>query len=49
MEPNSSVKISILKAAQKVFSRYGYKKTNLEDIAKIIGKGKSHHRQHEGF
>lgn len=35
------IKDAILKAAQEVFSKYGYKKTTLDDIARYIGKGKS--------
>lgn len=36
-----AIKDTILKAAQQVFSKYGYKKSTLDDIAKYIGKGKS--------
>lgn len=38
---STAIKDTILKAAQEVFSKYGYKKTTLEDIAQYIGKGKS--------
>ncbi len=32
---------SILKIAQEIFSRYGYRKTTLDDIANAVRKGKS--------
>lgn len=32
---------SILKIAQEIFSKYGYKKTTLDDIANAVRKGKS--------
>ncbi|HET6559677.1 MAG TPA: TetR/AcrR family transcriptional regulator, partial [Prolixibacteraceae bacterium] len=32
---------SILKTAQEIFSKYGYKKTTLDDIANAVRKGKS--------
>jgi AcrR family transcriptional regulator len=32
---------TILKIAQEIFSRYGYKKTTLDDIANAVRKGKS--------
>ena len=35
------VRESVLKVAQEVFSRYGFQKTTMEDIAKGMGKGKS--------
>ncbi|HOY32342.1 MAG TPA: TetR/AcrR family transcriptional regulator [Bacteroidales bacterium] len=35
------IKESIVRAAQEIFSKYGYKKTTLDDIAKYLGKGKS--------
>lgn len=31
----------IIKAASNIFSKYGYKKTTMEEIAKAAGKGKS--------
>ncbi len=34
-------KESILKIAQEIFSKYGYKKTTLDDIANAVRKGKS--------
>ena len=40
-ENGTGIKDSILKAAQEIFSKYGYKKTTLDDIARYIGKGKS--------
>jgi len=40
-ENNIGIKDAILKAAQEIFSKYGYKKTTLDDIARYIGKGKS--------
>ena len=43
---NSSIKRdvvreNILKIAQEIFSKYGYKKTTLDDIANAVRKGKS--------
>jgi AcrR family transcriptional regulator len=35
------MKDSIIKVARAVFSKYGFKKTTMEDIAKAAGKGKS--------
>ncbi len=32
---------NILESAKAVFSKYGFKKTTLDDIAKAVGKGKS--------
>ena len=32
---------SILKIAREIFSKYGYKKTTLDDIANAVRKGKS--------
>lgn len=32
---------SIIEAAQRLFQQYGLSKTTMEDIAKIVGKGKS--------
>ena len=32
---------TILKIAQEIFSKYGYKKTTLDDIANAVRKGKS--------
>ena len=32
---------NILKIAQEIFSKYGYKKTTLDDIANAVRKGKS--------
>lgn len=32
---------SILKEARELFSRYGFKKTSMDDVAKAVGKGKS--------
>ena len=40
-ENGIAIKDAILKAAQEIFSKYGYKKTTLDDIARYIGKGKS--------
>lgn len=37
----SSNKDAIIAAAREQFSKYGYKKTTLDDIARRIGKGKS--------
>ena len=31
---------SILKIAQEIFSKYGYRKTTLDDIANAVRKGK---------
>ncbi|MBN2165664.1 MAG: TetR/AcrR family transcriptional regulator [Marinilabiliaceae bacterium] len=38
---NESVKNAILEVARNLFSKYGYKKTTMEDIAQALGKGKS--------
>jgi len=38
---NDAVRLSILEAARELFTRYGYKKTTMEDIAQALGKGKS--------
>jgi len=32
---------NILKIAREIFSKYGYKKTTLDDIANAVRKGKS--------
>ncbi|PIF05120.1 MAG: TetR family transcriptional regulator, partial [Draconibacterium sp.] len=32
---------NILKIAREIFSKYGYKKTTLDDIASAVRKGKS--------
>ncbi len=40
-ENSNAIKDSILKAAEDVFGKFGYKKTTLDDIARHIGKGKS--------
>jgi len=36
-----NIRNSIVIAASEVFSKYGYKKTTMDDIAKALGKGKS--------
>lgn len=36
-----NMKESIVNAASDIFSKYGYKKTNMDDIALVLGKGKS--------
>ncbi len=41
MNNEGIIKDSIINAAQEIFSKYGYKKTTLDDIAQNIGKGKS--------
>lgn len=38
---NDEVKESIIDIARKIFSRYGFKKTTVEEIARALGKGKS--------
>jgi len=38
---DEQIRKSIIEAAQKLFQQYGLSKTTMEDIAKIIGKGKS--------
>ncbi len=38
---DSEIKEAILDAARKLFSRYGFNKTTMEDIAKSVRKGKS--------
>ncbi|MEI8005033.1 MAG: TetR/AcrR family transcriptional regulator [Bacteroidota bacterium] len=35
------IRESVLKVAQEIFSRYGFHKTTMDDIAKGMGKGKS--------
>ena len=35
------VRESVLKVSQEIFSRYGYHKTTMDDIARAMGKGKS--------
>lgn len=40
-EESSSVREKILKAAKKVFTRYGYKKSSVSIIAKMSGNAKS--------
>ena len=41
MEKKSGIHSKILSTAQEVFTRFGYGKTTMEDIAKEMGKGKS--------
>jgi AcrR family transcriptional regulator len=38
---NDVVRTSILEAARELFTKFGYKKTTMEDIAQALGKGKS--------
>lgn len=38
---NDSVQTAILESARELFARFGYKKTTMEDIAQVLGKGKS--------
>lgn len=38
---NDTVRTAILDSARDLFGRYGYKKTTMEDIAQVLGKGKS--------
>jgi len=35
------IKVEIITVSQRLFQRFGYKKTTMEDIAKALGKGKS--------
>jgi AcrR family transcriptional regulator len=41
MVNKDQVRESVLKSAQEIFSRYGFQKTTMDDIAKAMGKGKS--------
>lgn len=41
MKVESEVRTDIIVNAAKVYSRYGYKKTRMDDIAKSVDKGKS--------
>lgn len=41
MKTDDSVRESILRAAEKLFQRWGIRKTTMEDIAREAGKGKS--------
>ncbi|HPS30856.1 MAG TPA: TetR/AcrR family transcriptional regulator [bacterium] len=41
LDETNSVRKDILEAARQVFSKYGYKKTTVNDIAKAAGKAKS--------
>jgi AcrR family transcriptional regulator len=40
-DETNSVRNDIIEAARQVFSKYGYKKTSVNDIAKAAGKAKS--------
>ncbi len=41
MEKKETVKQEIIEAARQLFSRYGFRKTTMEDIARVTHKGKS--------
>ena len=41
MQNENTVKDSILMAAREIFSKFGFRKTTLDDIARLIGRGKS--------
>jgi len=41
MVNKDQVRESVLMTAQEIFSRYGFHKTTMDDIAKAMGKGKS--------
>lgn len=41
MVQKESMRESIVNAASDIFSKYGYKKTTMDDIAMALGKGKS--------
>lgn len=41
MEKNQQFKQDIIETAQKVFSRFGLKKTTMDDVARLLNKGKS--------
>jgi len=41
MVNRDQVRESVLKVAQEIFSRYGFQKTTMDDIARGMGKGKS--------
>ncbi len=40
-QQHDPMRVSIIDAARELFSRYGYKKTTMEDIALVLRKGKS--------
>lgn len=41
MKDKKKVRRSIVEAASSIFSRYGYRKTSMDDIAKAFGMGKA--------
>lgn len=41
MQGEITIKDNILHAAREIFSKYGFRKTTLDDIARQVGKGKS--------
>ena len=41
MEKKTEIRAKILDTAQEIFTRYGYAKTTMDDIAREMGKGKS--------
>jgi AcrR family transcriptional regulator len=41
MDTRDDIREQIIEAARQIFSRYGFKKTTMDDIAAGIGKGKS--------
>ena len=41
MDPKDEIKEQIVEAARHIFSRFGFKKTTMDDIALGVGKGKS--------
>jgi len=41
MVNRDAVRESVLKEAQEIFTKYGYAKTTMDDIARAMGKGKS--------
>jgi len=41
MIPKDEIRETILAVASEIFSRYGYQKTTMDDIARATGKGKS--------
>ena len=41
MDPKDEIREQIVEAARHIFSRFGFKKTTMDDIALGVGKGKS--------
>ena len=41
MVEKDEVRLQIVESSRIIFSKYGYKKTTMDEIAQITGKGKS--------